>query len=177
MERKIEQLRTKTGKVLAAGGKKQIDKQHAQGKMIARERCEALLDPGSFVEIGMFVEHRGHAFGMDKTEVPGEGVVTGYGTIDGRLAYVFAQDFTVMGGSLGEMHAQKICRVLDLATKTGAPIIGMNESGGARIQEAVDALNGYGEIFFRNTVASGIIPQFSVILGPCAGGAVYSPAL
>lgn len=177
MEKKIEQLRAKKVKVFAAGGEKRIEKQHSQGKMTARERCVALLDPDSFVELDIFVEHRCNNFGMESVEVPGEGVVTGYGTIDGRLAYVFAQDFTVIGGSLGEMHAKKICKVLDLAMKVGAPVIGMNDSGGARIQEAVDALAGYGNIFFRNTVASGVIPQISVIMGPCAGGAVYSPAL
>jgi len=177
MEKKIGQLKAKREKVFAAGGEKRIEKQHSQGKMTARERCEALLDPNSFVELDIFVEHRCSFFGMESVEVPGEGVVTGYGTIEGRLAYVYAQDFTVMGGSLGEMHAKKICKVLDLAVKVGAPVIGMNDSGGARIQEAVDALSGYGNIFFRNTLASGVIPQISVIMGPCAGGAVYSPAL
>ena len=177
MNEKIEDLRARREKVLAGGGQKRIDKQHEAGKMTARERLEALLDPGSFCELDAFVEHRCNHFGMENTEIPGEGVVTGWGTIDGRIAYVFAQDFTVMGGSLGEMHAKKICKVLDLAMKNGAPVIGINDSGGARIQEAVDALSGYGTIFYRNTIASGVVPQISVIMGPCAGGAVYSPAL
>ncbi|WP_422449229.1 acyl-CoA carboxylase subunit beta, partial [Thermoanaerobacterium sp. DL9XJH110] len=159
------------------GGEKRIAKQHESGKLTARERIEKLLDKGSFVEIDAFVEHRCIEFDMAETKAPGEGVVTGYGTIDGRLVFVFAQDFTVIGGSLGEMHAAKICKVMDMAVKMGAPIIGLNDSGGARIQEGVDALKGYGDIFYRNTLASGVIPQISVILGPCAGGAVYSPAL
>lgn len=145
--------------------------------MTARERIAKLLDPDSFVELDAFVRHRCTDFGMDEVEAPGEGVVTGYGTINGRTVYVFAQDFTVMGGSLGEMHARKICKIMDLALKTGVPLIGINDSGGARIQEGVDALSGYGQIFYRNTIASGVIPQISVIMGPCAGGAVYSPAL
>lgn len=159
------------------GGAKAIAKQHEKGKMTARERITAVLDPGSFVEIDELVEHRCVNFGLAETVFPGDGVVTGYGTIDGRIVYVFSQDFTVMGGSLGEMHANKICKVLDLALTNGAPCIGINDSGGARIQEAVDALSGYGKIFFRNVKASGVIPQFSIIAGPCAGGAVYSPAL
>jgi methylmalonyl-CoA decarboxylase subunit alpha len=177
MENLIQQLNEKRQQVIMGGGEKRIEKQHAKSKMTARERLNVLLDEGSFVEIGMFVKHRCNDFGMDKVDSPGEGVVTGYGTIHGRLVYVFAQDFTVIAGTLGEMHAKKICRVMDLAIKNGAPLIGINDSGGARIQEGVDALNGYGEIFFRNTMASGVIPQISVILGPCAGGAVYSPAL
>lgn len=177
MDKRIEDLRARKAKILAGGGEKRITKQHESGKMTARERVIALLDEDSFVELDAFVEHRCTNFGMESVEAPGEGVVTGYGTIDGRLAYVFAQDFTVIGGSLGEMHAKKICKVLDLAVKMGAPVIGINDSGGARIQEAVDALSGYGNIFFRNTVASGVVPQISVIMGPCAGGAVYSPAL
>ncbi len=173
----ITKLKARRAKILEGGGAKRIERQHASGKMTARERIAALLDEGSFVELDAFVEHRCTDFGMEKTEAPGEGVVTGYGKIDGRLVYVYAQDFTVIGGSLGEMHAKKICKVLDLAVKTGAPCIGINDSGGARIQEGVDALSGYGGIFYRNTLASGVVPQISVIMGPCAGGAVYSPAL
>ena len=174
---KIKDMHERTAKVMAAGGRKRADKQHAAGKMTARERVEALLDAGTFVELDRFVTHRCTNFNMEKEEAPGEGVVTGYGTVNGRLIYVFAQDFTVVGGSLGEMHAAKICKVLDMAMKMGVPVVGMNDSGGARIQEAVDALSGYGKIFYRNTLASGVIPQISVIMGPCAGGAVYSPAL
>ncbi len=177
MDSVIQKLEAKRTQVIMGGGQARIDKQHEKGKMTARERIEALLDGNSFVEVGMFMKHRCSDFGMDKVDAPGEGVVTGYGTINGRLVYVFAQDFTVIAGTLGEMHAKKICKVQDLAIKNGAPLIGINDSGGARIQEGVDALNGYGEIFFRNTMASGVIPQISVILGPCAGGAVYSPAL
>jgi len=171
---KLEQLDKLKQVVKAGGGSKRIDKQHETGKKTARERIAALLDPGSFREIDMFA-----ASGDDFTNIenPGEGVVAGHGTIEGRRVYIYAQDFTVAGGSLGRMHAAKICKVLDMAMKMGAPVIGLNDSGGARIQEGVDALNGYGEIFFRNTMASGVIPQISVILGPCAGGAVYSPAL
>jgi len=176
-EAKLEKLAAKREEVLLGGGAQKIEKQHQSGKLTARERINALLDEGSFVELDQFVVHRGTYFGMDKTVAPGEGVVTGYGSVDGRLVYVFSQDFTVLGGSLGEMHAAKICKVMDLAVKVGAPCIGINDSGGARIQEGVDALNGYGEIFRRNTHASGVIPQISVIMGPCAGGAVYSPAL
>ncbi|SDF20595.1 methylmalonyl-CoA decarboxylase subunit alpha [Sporolituus thermophilus] len=177
VQEKIQDLKKRQEKVKLGGGQKRIEKQHASGKLTARERIEKLLDPGSFVELDQFVRHRCTNFGMEKEEAPGEGVVTGYGTIDGRLVYVFAQDFTVVGGSLGEMHAAKIVKVQELAMKMGAPLIGLNDSGGARIQEAVDALSGYGKIFFRNTLASGVIPQISVIMGPCAGGAVYSPAL
>lgn len=162
---------------IQGGGAKAIAKQHEKGKLTARERIVAVLDADSFVEIDELVEHRCVNFGLAETVFPGDGVVTGYGTIDGRIVYVFSQDFTVMGGSLGEMHANKICKVLDLALTNGAPCIGINDSGGARIQEAVDALSGYGKIFFRNVKASGVIPQFSIIAGPCAGGAVYSPAL
>ncbi|NLJ99935.1 MAG: methylmalonyl-CoA carboxyltransferase [Clostridia bacterium] len=174
---KIEDLHRRLDEVKVGGGPERIAKQHEAGKMTARERIEGLLDPGSFVELGTFVEHRCSYFDMDKVKPPGEGVVTGYGKIEGRLVYIFAQDFTVMGGSLGEMHAEKICQVQDLALKSGAPLIGINDSGGARIQEGIDSLNGYGEIFKRNTWASGVIPQISLIMGPCAGGAVYSPAL
>lgn len=177
VQEKINQLKKLQQKVILGGGAKRIEKQHDKGKLTARERIEKLLDPGTFVELDQFVKHRCTNFGMEKTEAPGEGVVTGYGTIDGRLVYVFAQDFTVIGGSLGEMHAAKIVKVQDLALKMGAPLIGLNDSGGARIQEAVDALSGYGKIFYRNTLASGVTPQISVIMGPCAGGAVYSPAL
>ncbi|KYZ74836.1 methylmalonyl-CoA carboxyltransferase [Anaerosporomusa subterranea] len=177
VKEKRETLRKKQQVILAGGGQKRIDKQHAQGKMTARERVAKLLDSGTFVELDQFVSHRCTNFGMEKKELPGEGVVTGYGTIDGRLVYVYAQDFTVEGGSLGEMHAAKIVKVQKLAMKMGAPVIGLNDSGGARIQEAVDALSGFGKIFFENTLASGVIPQISVIMGPCAGGAVYSPAI
>ena len=159
------------------GGKRLIDKQHASGKKTARERLEELFDPGTFEETGMFVRHRCTNFGMEDKYTPGEGVVTGYGQIDGRTVYAAAQDFTVMGGSLGEMHAAKIAMAQEAALKVGAPMICINDSGGARIQEGVDALSGYGRIFFNNTKASGVIPQISVIMGPCAGGAVYSPAL
>ncbi|MCG0278650.1 MAG: methylmalonyl-CoA carboxyltransferase, partial [Thermanaeromonas sp.] len=177
MQERVRELEERLAKVRAGGGEKRIAKQHEQGKKTARERLEALLDPGSFEEIDAFVTHRCTLFGMDKTEAPGEGVVTGVGTIDGRPVAVYAQDFTVLGGSLGEMHAKKICKVMDLAMKVGMPIIGLNDSGGARIQEGVDALSGYGQIFFRNTLASGVVPQIAAIMGPCAGGAVYSPAL
>lgn len=174
---KIKELRELKHKISLGGGEKRISKQHALGKLTARERINLLLDESSFTEIDAFVKHRCTNFGMETKEAPGEGVVTGYGTVNGRIVYVFAQDFTVIGGSLGEMHAKKISKVLDLAMKVGAPVIGMNDSGGARIQEGVDALSGYGEIFYRNAIASGVIPQISVIMGPCAGGAVYSPAL
>jgi methylmalonyl-CoA decarboxylase alpha subunit len=162
---------------MEGGGAKRIEKQHAKGKLTARERINLLFDEGTFVELDAFVTHRCANFDMEKVDAPGEGVVTGYGMVDGRLVYAFAQDFTVVGGSLGEMHAAKICKVLDNALKVGAPVVGLNDSGGARIQEAVDALSGYGKIFYRNTIASGVIPQISAIMGPCAGGAVYSPAL
>lgn len=176
-QEKIQELQKRKEKVLAGGGAKAIEKQHKSGKLTARERVEKLLDPGSFTEIDQYVTHRCSNFDMSGKEAPGEGVVTGFGTIDGRKIFIFAQDFTVLGGSLGEMHANKICKVMEMATKMGAPCIGLNDSGGARIQEAVDALSGYGKIFYRNTQASGVIPQLSVIMGPCAGGAVYSPAL
>ncbi len=174
---KLTELQYRRSVISNGGGEAKIKKQHDSGKLTARERITSLLDEGSFVEIDAFVTHRCTEFGMDCTEAPGEGVVTGYGTIDGRLVYVYAQDFTVIGGSLGEMHAKKICKVMDMAAKMGAPIIGMNDSGGARIQEGIDALSGFGEIFRRNTRNSGVIPQISVIMGPCAGGAVYSPAI
>jgi methylmalonyl-CoA decarboxylase alpha subunit len=177
VQEKIEDLKARQEKIKQGGGQKRIDKQHATGKLTARERVEKLLDPNTFVELDQFVTHRCVNFDMASVDAPAEGVVTGYGTIEGRLVYVFAQDFTVVGGSLGEMHAAKIVKVQQLALKMGAPIIGINDSGGARIQEAVDALSGYGKIFYNNTLASGVIPQISVIMGPCAGGAVYSPAL
>lgn len=177
MQQKITELQEKKAKIALGGGEKRIEKQHAAGKMTARERIEFLLDEGTFVEVGAFIKHRSTDFGLGKAEAPGDGVVTGYGQIEGKLTYVYSQDFTVMGGSLGEMHAQKICTVMDMAIKMGAPIIGINDSGGARVQEGIDALSGFGDIFYRNTLASGVIPQISVIMGPCAGGAVYSPAI
>ena len=177
LEEKLQELKTRNEKITAGGGAKRIAAQHEKGKMTARERIESFLDPGSFTEIDAFVEHRATQLGMAEVSAPGEGVVTGYGTVEGRPVYLFAQDFTVIGGSLGEMHAAKICKVMDMAVKAGFPCIGINDSGGARIQEGVDALKGYGDIFYRNTLASGVIPQISVIMGPCAGGAVYSPAL
>ncbi len=177
VQERIEDLKKRQEKIMQGGGQKRIDKQHATGKLTARERVELLLDPNTFVELDQFITHRCTNFDMASVEAPGEGVVTGYGTVNGRLVYVFAQDFTVVGGSLGEMHAAKIIKVQNLAMKMGAPVIGLNDSGGARIQEAVDALAGYGKIFYNNTMASGVIPQISVIMGPCAGGAVYSPAL
>jgi methylmalonyl-CoA decarboxylase alpha subunit len=176
-EDKLQALHTRSAKIIQGGGEKRIAKQHEEGKLTARERLEILLDEGSFTELDRFVKHRCQYFGMAEVDAPGEGVVTGYGTVDGRPVFVFAQDFTVLGGSLGEMHAQKICKVFDLARQVGAPVVGLNDSGGARIQEGVDALKGYGEIFFRNTITSGVVPQISVIMGPCAGGAVYSPAI
>ena len=176
-EEKIQELIEKRAEARLGGGEKAIEKQHARGKYTARERIAQLLDEGSFEELDMFVTHRCSNFGQDKKHFLGDGVVTGYGTIDGRLVYVFAQDFTVFGGSLSETMAQKICKVMDLAMKMGAPVIGLNDSGGARIQEGINALAGYAEIFERNILASGVVPQISAILGPCAGGAVYSPAL
>ncbi len=176
MER-FERLRELREKAQQGGGPKAVEKQHSKGKLTARERLQLLLDPGSFVELGTLVTTRATEFGMAEKRYPGDGVVTGFGTIDGRLVFVYAQDFTVMGGSLGEMHAMKIARVLELAMKSGAPVIGINDSGGARIQEGIDALKGYGDIFRLNTLASGVVPQIALIMGPCAGGAVYSPAL
>lgn len=174
---KIQELIDKRIEARLGGGEKAIEKQHARGKYTARERIAQLLDEGSFEELDMFVTHRCTNFGQDKKHILGDGVVTGFGTIEGRLVYVFAQDFTVFGGSLSETMAQKICKVMDLAMKMGAPVIGLNDSGGARIQEGINALAGYAEIFERNILASGVVPQISAILGPCAGGAVYSPAL
>ncbi len=175
--KKVQELHQLKEKIRAGGGEARVEKQHKKGKLTARERLNLLFDEGSFVELDAFIKHRCVDFGMEKKEAPGEGVVTGYGRVNGRLVYAFAQDFTVIGGSLGEMHAAKICKVLDNALKVGAPVVGMNDSGGARIQEGVNSLKGYGDIFYRNTRASGVIPQISVIMGPCAGGAVYSPAL
>lgn len=172
-----EKLTQKLAESKLGGGEKRISSQHAKGKLTARERIDLLLDRNSFEEIGALVKHRSTDFGMDKLHFPGDGVVTGYGTVNGRLVYVFSQDFTVFGGSLSETHAEKICKVMDMAMANGAPIIGLNDSGGARIQEGVVSLGGYADIFYRNTRASGVIPQISAIMGPCAGGAVYSPAI
>ena len=177
MKDKIQVLNDKKEKALQGGGLDRIEKQHKQGKLTARERVHFLMDEGSFEEIGMLVTHRATDFGLDKQKFYSDGVVTGYGTIHGRLTYVFSQDFTVFGGSLSETHAEKICKLMDLAMLNGAPIIGLNDSGGARIQEGVVSLGGYADIFYRNTIASGVIPQISAIMGPCAGGAVYSPAI
>ncbi len=173
----IEELRRRKQAALLGGGEERISKLRAEGRLTARERIELLLDPGSFQETGVFVEHRTIDFGMADRRIPGDGVVSGYGLIDGRLVFVFAQDFTVFGGTLSEENAKKICNVMDQAMENGAPIVGLNDSGGARIQEGVQSLGGYAEIFLRNTLASGVIPQISAILGPCAGGAVYSPAI
>ncbi|MDB0007037.1 acyl-CoA carboxylase subunit beta [Flavobacteriales bacterium] len=177
MKDKLKILEDKKAEALIGGGEKRIDAQHDKGKLTARERIHFLMDEDSFEELGMLVTHRSTNFGLDKQKFLGDGVVTGYGTIDGRLVYVYAQDFTVMGGSLAEAHAEKICKIMDMAMKNGAPIIGLNDSGGARIQEGVVSLGGYADIFYRNTRASGVVPQLSAIMGPCAGGAVYSPAL
>jgi len=177
MEKKLDILNQKKAEAKLGGGEKRIESQHKKGKLTARERLHFLFDEGTFEEIGMLVTHRSTNFGLDKQKILGDGVVTGYGYVNGRLIYAFAQDFTVLGGSLAEAHAQKICRIMDLAMDNGAPVIGLNDSGGARIQEGVVSLGGYADIFYRNTRASGVIPQISLILGPCAGGAVYSPAL
>lgn len=177
MEEKLDFLEQRRNVILQGGGTKRIEDQHKKGKQTARERLDQLLDPGSFVEVGTFVQSDLKDASVIDIPMPGEGVVTGYGTVDGRLVYTFAQDFTVSGGSLGEMHAAKICRVMDLAAQNGAPLVGINDSGGARIQEGVSSLDGYANIFYRNTVNSGVIPQISVVMGPSAGGAVYSPAL
>ncbi|HLP11551.1 MAG TPA: acyl-CoA carboxylase subunit beta [Flavobacteriales bacterium] len=177
MKAAIDSLNEKINQAHAGGGQKRIDSQHAKGKLTARERIKLLIDEGTFEEIGMLVTHRSNDFGLENEKYYSDGVVTGYGNVNGRLTYVFAQDFTVFGGSLAEAHAQKICRIMDLAMKNGAPLIGLNDSGGARIQEGVVSLGGYADIFYRNTLASGVIPQLSAIMGPCAGGAVYSPAL
>jgi len=177
VNKKLKVLQHKREQAQLGGGHARIESQHKKGKLTARERLHFLLDEGSFQEIGMLVTHRSTDFGMEKEIYPGDGVVTGYGTISGRLVYVFSQDFTVFGGSLSETHAEKICKIMDLAMKNGAPVIGLNDSGGARIQEGVVSLGGYADIFYRNTMASGVVPQISAIMGPCAGGAVYSPAI
>lgn len=174
---KVQQLLELREESRKGGGEARIRKQHEKGKLTARERIDLLLDKGSFEEIDAFVTHRSSAFGLDKQQIPGDGVVTGYGKIEGRPVYVFSQDFTVFGGSLSETHAEKICKIMDLAVKNGIPVIGLNDSGGARIQEGVSSLGGYAEVFWRNSMASGVVPQISAIMGPCAGGAVYSPAL
>src|SRR3989442_11462356 len=173
----IEELRRRKQEALLGGGKERIEKLHAEGRLTARERIDLLLDPGSFQETGVLVEHRTTDFGMADRKIPGDGVVSGFGRMDGRLVFLFAKEFTVFGGTLSEPNAKKICNVMDQAMENGAPIIGLNDSGGARIQEGVQSLGGYAEIFLRNTLASGVVPQLSAILGPCAGGAVYSPAI
>src|SRR5687768_13382950 len=177
MREKLELLERRRAESEQGGGEKRVKAQHAKGKLSARERLDLLLDEGSFVELDRFVVHRSHDFGLEKERYYGDGVITGHGRINGRLVYVFSQDFTVFGGSLSEAFAEKICKVMDLAIRNGAPVIGLNDSGGARIQEGVVSLGGYAEIFLRNTLASGVVPQISAILGPCAGGAVYSPAI
>ena len=174
---RLEELRRRNREAEAGGGPERLARQKAEGKLSARERIGLLIDPGTFEELDRFVVHRSQDFGMETQRIPGDGVVTGHGAIDGRQVFVFAQDFTVFGGSLSETYAAKICKIMDLAMKVGAPIIGLNDSGGARIQEGVVSLGGYAEIFLRNTLASGVIPQISAIMGPCAGGAVYSPAI
>ncbi|HEX8940231.1 MAG TPA: acyl-CoA carboxylase subunit beta [Candidatus Limnocylindrales bacterium] len=176
-QERITRLRDMRAAALLGGGPSRIEQQHGRGKLTARERLELLLDPGSFVEFDAFVTHRATDFGLDSQRILGDGVVTGHGTVRGRLVFVFSQDFTVFGGSLSEAHAEKICKVMDLAVRVGAPVIGLNDSGGARIQEGVVSLGGYADIFLRNTLASGVVPQISVVMGPCAGGAVYSPAI
>src|SRR5262247_1276979 len=177
MQKILDRLEETREAARAGGGTRRVEAQHRRGKLTARERIELLLDPGSFEEWDMFVEHRSHDFGIDEHKIPGDGVVTGYGTINGRLVFVFSQDFTVFGGSLSEAHAEKICKIMDQAMNVGAPVIGLNDSGGARIQDGVASLAGYAEVFERNVLASGVIPQVSMIMGPCAGGAVYSPAM
>ena len=177
MQEILDELERRRGHARMGGGQRRIDAQHSKGKLTARERLDVLLDDGSFEEFDMFVAHRATDFGMSEQKYPGDGVVTGWGTINGRMVYVFSQDFTVLGGSLSETHAQKICKIMDMAVRNGAPVIGLNDSGGARIQEGVASLAGYAEVFQRNVLASGVVPQISVIMGPCAGGAVYSPAM
>ena len=177
MQHPTERLEAMRAKPSKGGGEARIEAQHGKGKLTARERLQLLLDPGTFQEMGQLVTHRSTNFGLDKQKFLGDGVVTGYGKVNGRLVYVFSQDFTVLGGSLAEAHAQKICKIMDMALENGAPVIGLNDSGGARIQEGVVSLGGYADIFHRNVKASGVVPQLSLILGPCAGGAVYSPAL
>src|SRR5437867_10789362 len=176
-QEKVTELHRLKDEAMLGGGVKRIDTQHKKGKLTARERLDLLLDTGTFNELDMFVTHRSSDFGLDEQKIPGDGVVTGYGQIDGRLVYVFSQDFTVFGGSLSEAHAEKICKIMDLAMKNGAPVIGLNDSGGARIQEGVVSLGAYADIFLKNTLASGVTPQISAIMEPCAGGAVYSPAI
>ena len=173
----LQQLEDRRAVARAGGGARRVEAQHAKGKLTARERIELLLDEGSFEEFDMFVRHRCTEFGMEEDRPAGDGVVTGWGTVNGRQVYVFSQDFTVFGGSLSETHAQKICKIMDMAMQNGAPVIGLNDSGGARIQEGVASLAGYAEVFQRNVMASGVVPQISVIMGPCAGGDVYSPAI
>src|ERR1700684_2165915 len=177
MSDRLEELRRRHAAAERGGGEERRSRQHREGKLSARERIDLLLDEGTFEETDKLVTHRSHDFGMEEQIVPGDGFVTGYGYIDGRLVYVLAQDFTVFGGSLSESNAQKICKIMDHALKNGAPLIGLNDSGGARIQEGVLSLAGYADIFLRNTLASGVVPQISAIMGPCAGGAVYSPAI
>ena len=173
----LGELETRREQARLGGGQKRIDAQHAKGKLTARERIELLLDADSFEEYDMFVTHRCAEFDMEQTKMAGDGVVTGWGTINGRMVYVYSQDFTVFGGSLSETHAKKICKILEMAMKNGAPVIGINDSGGARIQEGVASLGGYADVFQQNILASGVVPQISMIMGPCAGGAVYSPAI
>ncbi|HNJ11863.1 MAG TPA: carboxyl transferase domain-containing protein, partial [Chitinophagales bacterium] len=177
INQKLEELYQKEQEALLGGGQKRIDAQHKRGKLTARERIELLVDKGTFEELDKFVVHRSTDFGLDKEQYLGDGVITGYGKVNNRLVYIFSQDFTVFGGSLSETYAEKICKIMDLATKVGAPVIGLNDSGGARIQEGVVSLGGYADIFHRNVQSSGVIPQISAIMGPCAGGAVYSPAM
>jgi len=177
MQTILEELEIRREQARLGGGQRRIDAQHSKGKLTARERLDVLLDPDSFEEFDMFVAHSCTDFGMEKQKFPGDGVITGWGTINGRMVYVFSQDFTVLGGSLSATHAKKIVKIADMAMKNGAPLIGLNDSGGARIQEGVDALGGYADVFQKNIEASGVIPQISVIMGPCAGGAVYSPAI
>src|SRR5437773_6636961 len=177
MKDRVEKLKEMSRQAELGGGTARIEKQHAAGKYTARERLDRLLDRGSFVELDKFVTHRCNDFGMGAEKIPGDGVVTGFGTVDGRQVFVFAQDFTVFGGSLSGAYASKICKVMDLAMKAGAPVVGLNDSGGARIQEGVGSLAGYADIFLRNTLSSGVVPQISAVMGPCAGGAVYSPAI
>src|SRR5580765_4670539 len=177
MQKMLEELERRRAAARLGGGPHRVKAQHAKGKLTARERIDALLDPGSFEEYDMYVEHRSIDFGMETQKIPGDSVVTGHGTIKGRLVYVFRQDFTVFGVALSGMHAAKICKIMDIAMKVGAPVLGLNDSGGARIQEGVDSLAGYADVFQRNVLASGVIPQISMVMGPCAGGAVYSPAM
>src|SRR6195256_2905771 len=177
MHKILDRLEEKRAAARAGGGTRRVKAQHERGKLTARERIELLLDPGSFEEWDMFVEHRSEDLGRAEQKIPGDGVVTGYGTVNGRLVFVFSQDFTVFGGSLSEPHAEKICKIMDQAMNVGAPVIGLNDSGGARIQDGVASLAGYAEVFQRNVLASGVVPQVSLIMGPCAGGAVYSPAM